>query len=133
MKKYELMAFVLSPLVPVLLFFIGIIVWQIDTVDKHGYGALFSIAASLAAIGLIVSYSVELLIAVPLYYIGLKANKVSKQFVYLSAMILGALIIAFVWSLFGAHTLNDLLPALAVGAILGISAGFVFWRVINNA
>ena len=133
MKRYELVAFALSPLVPVLLFFLGVIVWQIDSGEKHGYGALFAIASSLAVIGLIVSYVVELLIAIPLYYIGLKANKISKNSVYFSAMILGALIIAFVGVLFGAHTLNDLLPALAVGALLGATAGFVFWRTINNA
>jgi prepilin signal peptidase PulO-like enzyme (type II secretory pathway) len=131
MDKKEIIAFAISPLVPVLLFILGIIIWQFDIAAKHGYGSFFTVNAGLAALDLIISYTVILFVVAPLYYVLTKRSKVSKFVVYVIAGITGAVIITTVSVMFGADESLELLPAIIIGALLGETGGYVFLRVLN--
>ena len=128
MNKEEFKAFLFCPLLPVFIFFVGMLLFYFVTeIDSSNLAAEFSIALSMATIGLLICYVFLLLLVMPVYFFVRVKYGVSKKIVYLGSASIGSLVMGAVGFLFGADKILGVFTFVAAGGVLGMLSGLVFW------
>ena len=134
MTKGEIKAFLLCPILPILFFSIGVIAYYLlPGMDSDNIKASFAISFSLAVIGFFLCYLCIIVIALPTYIFIRRNNRLRKSHTYVCSAMIGAVIIMFVGTLFGADEIGELLPATIIGIVLGLSSGMTFWYFLPKS
>ena len=134
MKKEEILAFVLSPLAPVIIFCAGVFIWIISfsKLDLSLYKSIIGLAP-FAIMSAIVSYFVTLLIALPFYYEAKgEKNYLSKNTIFKFSIVLGGIPMSLISFLFGANDILEVGVFTLIGMFLGFTSGYSFWLITGK-
>jgi len=134
-EKKEILAFLLSPLAPVIVFCAGIFIWSIgfSELELTLYKSIIGITP-FAMMSAIVSYIVTLLIALPFYYEAKgEQNYLSKITIFKFSIIIGGILMSLISFLFGANEIIEIGVFAIIGMSLGFTFGYTFWFIIRKS